>query len=237
VYGCASVVSAVHGFAGPGRTSPATIDRDGNRTLIRAAAGAGVRHLVLVSVRGAAPGHPMSLHRMKYAAEQELIGSGLGWTIIRPVPFLETWIALIGEKVADQGQALVFGTGDNPINFVSVADVAAVIEHAVRDTTLRSQTIEVGGPETLSFNQIAERLITNTGRPGRTKHIPLPMLRTLSVLAKPVSPGFARQARAAVVMNTTDMIFDYRSVREPFPGIPFTTLDQVLPHIGKSAGS
>jgi uncharacterized protein YbjT (DUF2867 family) len=234
VHGCATVVSAVHGFAGPGRISPATVDRDGNRTLIRAALDAGVEHLVLVSVLGAAPDHPLSLHRMKYTAEQELVGSGLGWTIIRSAPFLETWIALIGRNIADQAQAFVFGPGDNPINFVSVRDVATAIEHAVRDTTSRGQAIEVSGPENLSFNQIAERLIAASSSPGQVKHVPLPLLRTLSVLARPVSPGFARQTRAAVVMNTIDMTFNHRG--NQFPDILSTTLDQVLHPVATQPG-
>jgi hypothetical protein len=37
------VVSAVHGFAGPGRPSPEAIDRDANHALIQAAADAGVQ--------------------------------------------------------------------------------------------------------------------------------------------------------------------------------------------------
>src|SRR5665811_1027310 len=67
VEGCDRVVSAVHGFAGSQRTSPAAVDRDGNRSLIAAAKRAGVDRFVLVSIVGARPDHPMSLHRMKYA--------------------------------------------------------------------------------------------------------------------------------------------------------------------------
>ncbi|MBC7761237.1 MAG: NAD(P)H-binding protein, partial [Candidatus Saccharibacteria bacterium] len=39
--GVDAVVSAVHGFAGPGGVSPATVDRDGNTHLIKAAQAAG----------------------------------------------------------------------------------------------------------------------------------------------------------------------------------------------------
>ena len=88
VAGCTTVVSAVHGFAGPGRPSPESVDRDGNRALIQAAAAAGAEHVVLVSVLDAAPDHPMSLHRAKFAAEQALRTSGLAWTIVRPAAYL-----------------------------------------------------------------------------------------------------------------------------------------------------
>ncbi|HEY2959344.1 MAG TPA: NAD(P)H-binding protein [Actinomycetota bacterium] len=228
VAGCATVVSAVHGFAGPGKPSPEAIDRDANRALIQAAAAAGVQHLVLVSVLDAGPDHPMSLHRAKYAAEQALRASGLAWTIIRPAAYLETWIAIIGAKLADGGQALVFGPGRNPVNFVSAHDVAAVAALAVPDRSLQGEVLEVTGPENLSFTQLAERLITASGQPGRIRHVPLAMLRAMSVLARPVSPVFARQAQAAVVMNTTDMTVDVAAIRARFPTIPATTLDEVL---------
>jgi uncharacterized protein YbjT (DUF2867 family) len=225
---CATVVSAVHGFAGPGRPSPEAIDRDANRALIQAAAAAGVQHLVLVSVLGAGPDHPMSLHRAKHAAERALQASGLAWTIIRPAAYLETWIAITGAKLADSGQTLVFGPGRNPVNFVSAHDVAAVAALAVQDRSLRGQVLEVTGPENLSFTQLAERLITASGQPGRIRHVPLAMLRVMSVLARPVAPVFARQAQAAVVMNTTDMTIQVSAIRDRFPTIPATTLDEVL---------
>jgi uncharacterized protein YbjT (DUF2867 family) len=228
VRGCATVVSAVHGLVGPGKPSPEAIDRDANRALIHAATAAGVQHLVLVSVQGAARDHPMSLGRAKHAAEQALRTSGLAWTIIRPAAFLETWIAIIGAKLADNGQTLVFGPGHNPINFVSADDVAAVVDLAVHDQSLRGQVFEVAGPENLSFTQLAERLITASGNPGRTRHVPLLMLRAMSVLARPVSPVFARQAQAAVVMNTTDMTVNLATIRDRLPTIPATTLAEVL---------
>jgi uncharacterized protein YbjT (DUF2867 family) len=119
---------------------------------------------VLVSVLGAAPDHPMSLHRAKHAAEQALRASGLAWTIVRPSPFLETWAGIIGAKLGSNGRALVFGPGRNPISFVSAADVAAVVDLAVHDPSLGGQVLEVAGPEHLSFTQLADRLIAATGR-------------------------------------------------------------------------
>jgi uncharacterized protein YbjT (DUF2867 family) len=218
----------VHGFVGPGKPSPEAIDRDANRTLIHAAVAAGVQHLVLVSVLDAAPDHPMSLHRAKYDAEQALRASGLRWTIIRPAAYMETWIAIIGGKLASKGQALVFGAGRNPINFVSARDVAAAVDLAVHDQSLRGRLLEVAGPENLTFTEFADRLITASGKPGSIRHIPLPMLRAMSVLARPLSPAFARQAQAAVVMNTTDATVDLSAVRDQFPSVPATTLDEVI---------
>jgi uncharacterized protein YbjT (DUF2867 family) len=214
VTGCATVVSAVHGFVGGRGAGPAAIDRDGNRSLIRAAVEANVDHAILMSTRGAAPDNPMSLHRMKYAAEETLVGSGLDWTIIRSVPFLETWVGVIGAHVVDHGTALVLGRGDNVINFVSVTDVATLIDRAVCDPALRGRIVDVTGPDNLTFTDLARRLLDSSGKPGRIAHIPLTALRVMSVLALPVAPAFARKAQAAVVMNTTDMAVNDRTIRD-----------------------
>jgi uncharacterized protein YbjT (DUF2867 family) len=203
--GCASVVSAIHGLTAGRGISPATIDRDANLALIRAATDSNVEHFVLVSVHGASATHPMSLHRMKYAAEQALAGSGLQWTIIRPTPFLETWTNLIGAQLHPRGKALVFGPGNNPINFVPVRDVANAIERSLRDESPRQHILDVIGPANLTFNQIADHLTTTAGTHTKTSHVPLVALRAISLLARPVTPAFARQAHAAVIMNTTDM--------------------------------
>jgi len=228
VRGCSTVVSAVHGFVGPGKPSPESIDRDANLALIQAAATAGVEHLVLVSGFGVAADHPMSLYRAKFAAEQALRASGLRWTIIRPTSYLETWIGVTGAKLADNGQALVFGPGRNPINFVAAEDVAVAIDLAIHDQSLRGQSLDVAGPENLTFTQIADQLIAASGRPGRTRHIPLPMLRAMSVLGRPAAPSFARQAHAAVMMNTADMTVDVSAIRDRLPTVPATTLHDLL---------
>jgi len=224
---CRVVISAVHGFAGPGRPSPEAIDRDANLALVGAAKRAGVQHFVLFSVQGAARDHPMSLHRAKAAAEAGLRDSGLTFTIIRPTAFMETWMAIIGGTLADKGRALVFGPGRNPINFVSVRDVTALTALILANDGLKNQTLEIGGPENLNFVAIAEAMIEAHGKAASIEHIPLPVLRVMSVLARPFAPIFARQAHAAVVMNTMDFSFD-GGARDRFPSLPRTTLRDVL---------
>ena len=228
VRGCSCVVSAVQGFAGPGGTSPETVDRVGNRNLIQAATAAGACRFVLVSVAGAAPDHPMSLHRAKYAAELQVLDSPLTGVIVRPTAFLQTWLAIIGAKLASGGPALVLGPGRNPINFVSADDVADFVCLAVRDDPRIGAQLTVGGPQNLSFTDLAQRLVADAGRTGAIRHVPLAALRAMSLLARPVRPAFARQAAAAVVMNTIELSFDPLPLRERFPDIPATSIDDVL---------
>ena len=231
VAGATCVVSAVHGFVGARDASPESVDREGNAVLVRAAARAGVGRFVLTSVHDARPDHPMSLHRAKFAAEQELRASGLPFVIVRPTSFLETWLRVIGGAVSSKGQALVFGPGKNPINFVSVRDVAALVALCARTDAATGEVLDIGGPENLGFVDVAARLLAAShDERARIRHVPLPALRALSVLARPFSPVFARQAHAAVVMNTTDMTFDGAArLRERFAAVPTTWLADVVP--------
>jgi uncharacterized protein YbjT (DUF2867 family) len=226
--GVQTVISAVHGFDGSGRYNPRTVDRSGNSNLIAAARQAGVSHFILVSIHGAAPNHPIELFRMKYEAEQELRSSGLTWTIIRPAAYMETWGRLLGEPLFKTGKTMIFGPGTRPINFVSAGDVARFIELAVVDPSLRGETIEVGGPENLSFNRLVEIFAEVTGASGAQKHLPLPVMRAMSVLARPMNPVLARHARAGVVMNTRDVSLDVSETTRRYPSIVPTRFEDVV---------
>jgi NADH dehydrogenase len=210
--GVTTVVSAIQGFAGPGRVTPESVDRDGNANLVDAAAAVGA-DVILMSVVGAASDSPMELFRAKAAAEQHLRAAGNRGTIVRATAFAELWADIMKKPI-------VFGRGENPINFVSVRDVAAVVERAVVNTELRGATFEVGGPENLTFNELAALLLTIRGGSAKTRHVPRPLLRAMATVN--------RQARAAVAMDTLDMTFDARAAHRAFPDLPMTDVRVAL---------
>ena len=201
-----TVVSAVHGFAGPGRVTPRTVDREGNAHLVTAAEAVGA-DMVMMSVVGASLDNPMELFRAKCEAENILRAGALGWTIVRSTAFVELWAEIMAKPI-------VFGRGDNPINFVAVHDVAAVVERAVSDRSLRGLVLEVGGPSNLTFNEVAELLQSTRERRTRIHHVPRTALRLLSPFVRPVA--------AALAMDTQDMTFDAAAHRSRFADLPFT---------------
>jgi NADH dehydrogenase len=225
-----TVVSAVHGFTGPRGNSPVTVDRDGNANLIDASKAAGA-DFVLVSTVGAAADSPMELFRMKHAAEDHARASGVPTTIIRATAFLELWIELLQQTAARSGRPLVFGRGDNPINFVSVADVAALVEHAITDPTTRGKTLEIGGPDNITFNEFAQAVQTAGGRAGAPRHVPPVMLGIMANTIGRFKPQLGRQARAALVMDRTDLTFDTAPLQRAYPDLPCTALSHVLANI------
>ncbi len=221
------VVSAIHGFTGPRGTSPATIDYQGNVNIIDAARAAEAQ-FVLMSVVGAAADSPMELFRMKHAAEQHLLARDGDWTIVRATAFLELWIDVLSKTAARSGRPVVFGRGDNPINFVSVMDVAGLVEQAVTDPTTRGRILEIGGPEDFSFNQLGAAIQQAAGRPASPRHVPPLMLRLMARSATYLKPELSRQARAALVLDRADFSFDATAIREAYPGVSCTPLSMCL---------
>ena len=205
VAGVRVVVSAIHGFAGPGRVTPASVDRDGNANLVAAAKAAGA-DVVLMSVVGAAPDHAMELFRMKAAAESNLRTSGVQWTIVQASAFLELYLELLRRSAGRSGRPMVFGRGENPINFVAVTEVAGVVVGAVLDPSVRGRTLEVVGPRNLTLNELAAICRREVGTVGKgPRHLPRPALRALAASRFVMASGPARQAHAALIMDSADM--------------------------------
>jgi uncharacterized protein YbjT (DUF2867 family) len=227
VRGADVVVSAIHGFTGPRGTSPATIDYQGNVSLIDAARAADAQ-LVLMSVVGAAADSPMELFRMKHAAEQHLMAGDGDWTIVRATAFLELWIDVLAKTAARSGRPVVFGRGANPINFVSVMDVAGLVEQAVTDPATRGRILEIGGPDNLSLNQLAAAIQNAAGLLAAPRHVPRLALRLTAGTARYLKPDLGRQARAALVMDQADFSFDPTAIRQAYPSVSCTPLDICL---------
>jgi uncharacterized protein YbjT (DUF2867 family) len=201
--GAAVVVSALHGFLGGRGAGPAEVDVQGNRHLVDAARTVGA-DVVLVSVLGASASTPVELFRAKFVAETELQGSGVPWTIVRASAFLETWLTILAQTAGKSHRSMVFGRGERLIPFVSVVDVAAVVAEATIQPESRAQVLEVSGPD-VTMNQLARALQAHEGWSGGARHLPRAVLRMLSLLARPVSPAFARQNSTALAMDTVPL--------------------------------
>src|SRR5260370_34065230 len=108
---------------------------------------------------------------------------------------MDLWAQLIGQPIVEQAKTTIFGRGNNPINFVAVEDVARFVCIACEDPRAWNRVIEVGGPENLTMNQVAEIFERVSGRHAKKRHIPLPVMRVMSVMKQPVNPDFNRLLR------------------------------------------
>jgi NADH dehydrogenase len=141
---------------------------------------------------------------------------------------MELWAGIVGDSLTRSGKATVFGRGDNPINLVSVQDVARFVELAIVDPRLRGITFDLGGPENLTLNNVVEIFAATSGRHAAARHIPLMAMRVGSLLMRPFKPDLARLIQAAALMDTADMRLDPAELTARYPGIHLTHLADVV---------
>lgn len=225
VAGCSSAVFAASGF-GIKDSDPRTVDRDGAIRLVRAAVAAGVVHVVMMSMHGAAPDGPIDFLRCKAAAEESVRASGMAWTVVRIGSLLEQRLETMTAPLETKGKVLVFGSGSAPVTYTSVQDAAAVVLRALSDPALRSRVIEWGS-QTLTANEVADAVLARAGH-GSVQRIPPAVERILSIAARPFSPFLARVARAGIWEESGGGAFAWAPTRAEFPDIPVTGLRETL---------
>jgi uncharacterized protein YbjT (DUF2867 family) len=146
---------------------PRHVELQGN--LVEAARRAGARRMVKLSGLATALDSPVSSGRWHAQTEQQIAGSGMAWTFLRPPFFLQNLLRLA--PAAARG-ALPSASGSGRIAGVDARDVAAVAVAAlVRDVGL-GQALTVTGPAAFSYADVAKHLSALTARDVRAIDVP-----------------------------------------------------------------
>ena len=223
--GASAVFAAAHSLLGRGRYRSTSVDDAGHRALIDAAVAERVGQVVYTSVVGASADHPATFWRTKYAIERHLEASGLDFTILRPTAFMETHAhELVGKAILSGKPAVIFGRGEQRMNFVAARDVARFAVVALTDPAARNITIEIGGRDNCTRHEVAELYARLSGQPLRVRHIPVGALRFLSAMIRPLHPGISDVMRMSVAFETIDQTFDPSETLGRFP-MPLTSLE------------
>jgi NADH dehydrogenase len=143
---------------------------ESSRVLFDAAAEAGVRRIVHVSVTKASYDSPYAYFRGKAAVENTLREAGPVWSIVRPTlvfgpqDILVSNIAWILRRFP---LFLVPGRGDYLVQPVSVQDVARLCVEAPDGAVL-----DAAGPDTLRFDELVHAVGRAVGGRARIVHAP-----------------------------------------------------------------
>lgn len=150
---------------------------EGLKRVVDAAKAIGIQHFVLISANGIDVGDT-PYQKTKRDAEAYLAASGLSATILRPsVIFgdprgrMEFATQLYGDVIKPPLPAPLFYPGVSPVGAgtfelspVHVEDVAAVAISALDTTAPATETLTLGGPETLTWKTILQRIAEAGGR-------------------------------------------------------------------------
>jgi uncharacterized protein YbjT (DUF2867 family) len=168
------------------------VDREGQANLVDAARGAGVRRFVFISFRLGRDDVDFPLRAAKRSTAERLKSSGVPWTVIEASIFMEVWLGPHLGFDAANGRVRVLGSGDQKISWVSYRDVAAIAIAAAESPDAENRTIQVGGPEALSPNEVVRIFEEKAGRKFEVERVPETAINQMRATAKnPVEETFA----------------------------------------------
>ena len=159
--------------------------------VIEAAKEAKVPRLLHMSALGAREDGPTPYLHTKFAAEELVRQSGLNYTIFRPSLIFGRGgeaIKMFGDMVKKYVVPII-GDGQYRFQPVSVTTVAQGFEKGLDPETAKDQTLDVGGPDNVTFDEIMDALALVMGKSIVKIHMPVLPLR-LATSALQHAPGY-----------------------------------------------
>ncbi len=159
--------------------------------VIEAAKETEVPRLLHMSALGAREDGPTPYLRTKFAAEELVRQSGLNYAIFRPSLIFGRGgeaIKMFGDMVKKYVVPII-GDGQYRFQPVSVATVAQGFEKGLDPETAKDQTLDVGGPDNVTFDEIMDTLARVMGKSIVKIHMPVLPLR-LATSALQHAPGY-----------------------------------------------
>ena len=94
----------------------------------------------------------------------------------------------------------IYGSGDQRVSMISAADVAAYVAGCVDNPRVRNQTIELGGPEPVSYNEVVTLFERAPGRSINREYVPQAALeQQLASATDPLQKTLAGLALALLI--------------------------------------
>lgn len=198
------------------------VDIQGTRNVIAVARSTRVGRMFYLSQLGAEPASAYMLLRTKGQAEALIRNSGLAYTIIRcgvvfgPEDRFVNGLAMILRT----NPLVVFqpGEGETLLHPLYIHDLVKALGNALENIDLVDATIEIGGGEYVSYNELIRTVMRVTNAPRLIVPLPPHLLRTLTNFPNRLLPRWpvTRQWFDLLASNRTaklSNLFDYCGVR------------------------
>jgi len=185
-------------------------------TITDAAKAAGVAHFVYSSVASANRATGIQHFDGKYAVEKHLQASGVPYTIVAPVFFMENLLQPWMLSSLRQGKLAMALPESRLLQQVTVADIGAFVAEVVeRRDTVFGRRFDIAGDE-LTGKEAPAILSNVTGREVHYEEFPPEVLRTQS----------GDMATMFEWFDSTGYTADIKSLRRDFPEVKWHTFEQ-----------
>ncbi|MBM1106554.1 SDR family oxidoreductase [Aurantibacter crassamenti] len=143
------------------------VDYQSNLNLLREAISAGVQKFIYVSVLKGNQHRNLKICEAKESFVDRLVDSGIAYTIMRPNGFFSDMKDFL--KMAKKGKVYLFGNGKQKFNPIHGHDLAIACVDAIETATTE---INIGGPDILTYNEVANFALLAHGKPINIIHLP-----------------------------------------------------------------
>ena len=202
---------------------------EGTAKLVAAARKTGVKKVIYVSALGAAANARSIYYQTKWEAEQQVINSGLDYTIFRPSIIYgleDKFINRIAHMVKSLPVIPVIGNGRYQFQPVYVEELCAIVARSAEADFTSRKIYEIGGAQALTYLEIID-IIKRILRYRRgTVHLPVALMRPLAALLTVVfkpAPLTVDQIEMMQVGSTCDS-----SLVERDFGVKFSSFENQL---------
>ncbi len=189
----------------PGSNDIQKIDLEGVVNLIEAAKANHVSRFIYTSFSGNID-LDFPLRNAKREVERRLKESGLVYTIFRPSYFMETWLSPVVGFDAANAKAVIYGTGQNPISWISLKDVAQFAVASLDHSAAKNAVLELGGPQAMTPLQVVKCFEEVQGRSFELQFVSEEVLRAQqSAATDPMQQSFSGLMRGYALGDPIDM--------------------------------
>ncbi len=188
--GVIHLVGIIRAFPSKGITFE-RLHTEATANVIAAAKDAGISRLLHMSALGAREDGSTTYLRTKFAAEKLVRQSGLNYTIFRPSLIFGRGgdaVKMFADMITRYVVPII-GDGKYRFQPVSVTSVAQGFEKAFELEAAQGQTLDVGGPDNVTFDEIMDTLARVMGKTIVKIHMPVFPLR-VATSALQHAPGY-----------------------------------------------
>lgn len=163
----------------------------GTQNVVAAAKAADIERFVLMSALGTSDPPSVPYYAAKLAEEREVIASGIEYTIFRPSFIFGPGggaLATFMRQVRLSPVVTVIGSGRQRSQPIWRDDVAAYFARAIDDPRAANRLLELGGPDTVTWDELYLLIAKVLGKRRKLLHIPAGVARTGARLTERI-PG------------------------------------------------
>ena len=205
---------------------------EGTRSLLAAAEEAGVKRFVLMSALGTSEEtkNLVPYYGAKWTMERDVEASGLEHVVFRPsfVFGREGGILPTFRKLAKLSPVTpITGPGTQRIQPIWRDDLAAYFAAAVDKPEAAGRIFELGGPDTVSWNEFWDRLKATLGVRRPSVHVPMGFMRVNALVTERLPGNIPLTRDLLKMLEAGDNVVSDPAAVETFQ-LPLVPLDEQL---------